>query len=258
MIKFFRSIRQQLLSENKFSKYLLYAIGEIILVVIGILIALSINNWNEGRKLENDRLKLMRDLKKELLINKASLDNHLLGLQINNSQLNKVINFSAGTLELPIDSLRIYSSNLIYPIDLSILNSVQEEAISAGKFEILSDNLKHQLSILKDYSESRVKIDEKLKESILNKDTEVINLILNLSAFPDIPERFYVQQPTSMHPDFIKSDDELVSLIKSSKTYSTIFQIYYLSITDQIWIKYGLLNHTNETIELIEKELNEK
>ena len=51
MIKFFRKIRQRLLTENKFSKYLLYAIGEIILVVIGILIALQINNWNEGRKL---------------------------------------------------------------------------------------------------------------------------------------------------------------------------------------------------------------
>ena len=50
MIKFFRKIRQKLLTENKFSKYLLYAIGEIILVVIGILIALQINNWNEEAK----------------------------------------------------------------------------------------------------------------------------------------------------------------------------------------------------------------
>ena len=50
MIKFFRKIRQKLLAENRFSKYLLYAIGEIILVVIGILIALQINNWNEHAK----------------------------------------------------------------------------------------------------------------------------------------------------------------------------------------------------------------
>lgn len=50
MIKFFRPIRQKLLTENKFSKYLLYAIGEIVLVVIGILIALQINNWNENQK----------------------------------------------------------------------------------------------------------------------------------------------------------------------------------------------------------------
>ncbi len=60
MIKFFRKIRQQLLTENKFSKYLIYAIGEILLVVIGILIALQINNWNEGekeKKLEDESLR---------------------------------------------------------------------------------------------------------------------------------------------------------------------------------------------------------
>jgi hypothetical protein len=50
MIKFFRRIRQNLVSQNKISKYLLYAIGEIVLVVLGILIALSINTWNENRK----------------------------------------------------------------------------------------------------------------------------------------------------------------------------------------------------------------
>ena len=50
MIKFFRKIRQNLLSEGKAGKYLKYAVGEIILVVIGILIALSINNWNENQK----------------------------------------------------------------------------------------------------------------------------------------------------------------------------------------------------------------
>ena len=50
MIKFFRRIRRTLLSENKFSKYLLYAIGEIFLVVIGIMIALQFNNSNEENK----------------------------------------------------------------------------------------------------------------------------------------------------------------------------------------------------------------
>ena len=50
MIKFFRKIRQNLLSEGKTGKYVKYAIGEIVLVVIGILIALQINNWNEDQK----------------------------------------------------------------------------------------------------------------------------------------------------------------------------------------------------------------
>jgi hypothetical protein len=50
MIKLFKKIRQNLLLENKTSKYFKYAIGEIVLVVIGILIALQINNWNENKK----------------------------------------------------------------------------------------------------------------------------------------------------------------------------------------------------------------
>jgi uncharacterized protein (UPF0216 family) len=67
MIKFFRKIRQKLLSENKFSKYLIYAVGEIILVVIGILIALQINTWNENKKFnaikDNNYIQLLEDLK---------------------------------------------------------------------------------------------------------------------------------------------------------------------------------------------------
>ncbi|BAO76554.1 DUF6090 family protein [Winogradskyella sp. PG-2] len=70
MIKFFRNIRQKSLSENKFSKYLIYAIGEIILVVIGILIALWINNENQERiyekKAEVILKEIQRDLKKDI------------------------------------------------------------------------------------------------------------------------------------------------------------------------------------------------
>ena len=59
MIKFFRKIRQNLLVENKFNKYLLYAIGEIVLVVIGILIAINLNNSNQQKSLnKNVDLKL--------------------------------------------------------------------------------------------------------------------------------------------------------------------------------------------------------
>lgn len=56
-----------MLTENKFSKYLLYAIGEIILVVIGILIALQINNWNENRKVKKQEAQIYTELKSDLL-----------------------------------------------------------------------------------------------------------------------------------------------------------------------------------------------
>jgi hypothetical protein len=54
------------MEQNKTGKYLKYAIGEIVLVVIGILIALQINNWNEGRKLQNEELNLLLEVKSNL------------------------------------------------------------------------------------------------------------------------------------------------------------------------------------------------
>lgn len=65
MIKFFRQIRQQMIKENRVSKYLLYAIGEIILVMIGILLALQVNNYNEQRKDRAKEQVILRNLKED-------------------------------------------------------------------------------------------------------------------------------------------------------------------------------------------------
>jgi hypothetical protein len=78
MIKLFRIIRQQLLVEKRFTKYLLYAFGEIILVVIGILIALSINNWNEDVKRVNEERKYLHNLRDALNDDIASLNKNII------------------------------------------------------------------------------------------------------------------------------------------------------------------------------------
>jgi hypothetical protein len=84
MIKFFRKIRQNLLMENKTGKYLKYAIGEIILVVIGILIALQINNWNEGRKNNEKEATLIKNIIEDLNSDTAHINQALdeLGKQL--------------------------------------------------------------------------------------------------------------------------------------------------------------------------------
>lgn len=80
MIKFFRHIRQSIIVENKTGRYFKYAIGEIVLVVIGILIALQINNWNEKRNLKTEELKLLKEMKAALLSDKddiiSNIDEH--------------------------------------------------------------------------------------------------------------------------------------------------------------------------------------
>lgn len=78
MIKLFRRNRKDKLEEGNTSAYLKYAVGEIVLVVIGILIALGINNWNEGRKIEAKRMELLKGISKELAQDIAS-HNRMIG-----------------------------------------------------------------------------------------------------------------------------------------------------------------------------------
>ena len=75
MIKFFRSIRQNLLSEGKTVKYLKYAVGEIVLVVIGILIALSLNNWNDKQRIILSERELLENVLENIKTDSISIDN---------------------------------------------------------------------------------------------------------------------------------------------------------------------------------------
>jgi len=83
MIKIFRKIHYDLIGKNKTGKYLKYAIGEILLVVIGILFALQINNWNEERKVRDHESVLLRELRNEMTFNRDDIIQTL--VTINNS-----------------------------------------------------------------------------------------------------------------------------------------------------------------------------
>ena len=141
MIKFFRHIRYSLMEQNKTVKYLKYAIGEIILVVIGILIALQINNWNEERKdhkLEQDYYcKLLEDVQQDLIqVNKQIINskkrieasnNVLQILQSDNPKLETLMNESLNALSL-----------ITYTIRPS--NAAFEDLKSSGNLNVIKDN----------------------------------------------------------------------------------------------------------------------
>jgi hypothetical protein len=81
MIGFFRRIRKKLADDNQFVKYSRYAIGEILLVMVGILLALQVNNWSEGRKTQS-RIKLhYAELKEELKFDIERINQHILDLE---------------------------------------------------------------------------------------------------------------------------------------------------------------------------------
>lgn len=77
MLKFFRKIRLKLLAENRVTRYLAYAIGEIFLVVIGILIALQVNNWNEERKTEKAQKSILISFMEDLKADSLAIKNHV-------------------------------------------------------------------------------------------------------------------------------------------------------------------------------------
>lgn len=96
MIKLFRKIRQKLLQQNKVGSYLKYAIGEIVLVVIGILIALQINNWNESRKTEAKIRNLLVVLRSDL-VQDTLLITEQFPFIISQYQLNESLRARVGT-----------------------------------------------------------------------------------------------------------------------------------------------------------------
>lgn len=69
MLKFFRRIRKSLLKQNSFRKYLIYAVGEIALVMIGILLAIQVNNWNEKQNIARKNAEILKEIKRNVEFN---------------------------------------------------------------------------------------------------------------------------------------------------------------------------------------------
>lgn len=149
MIKFFRSIRQQLLSENNFNKYLLYAVGEIVLVVIGILLALQINNWNESRKRNIEEEKLLTALIEDFNENKIRLE-EAISKEMDMVRMSKSLIKAMQSDQKPInpDSIRFWvTSGAKSWWKTEFVTGTYDAMVSSGNINILeNDHLKRVLS----------------------------------------------------------------------------------------------------------------
>ena len=136
MIKFFRKIRFKLMSQNQTSRYLKYAIGEIILVVIGILIALQLNNCNENRKNKDIEVQYLDRLEEETKWNIQQL-NYNASLYLDSSnQLNTIIEYvEKGTQ----DSTKFNIDRVNYIHPWITKSSTYNELVSTGDLKIISD-----------------------------------------------------------------------------------------------------------------------
>ncbi len=168
MIKFFRLIRQRLLSENKLSKYLIYAIGEIILVVIGILIALQLNSMREDQKDRTKEKAYLKELNLDFRSNKEQLDTiirhnkealasgmRLKYLMQKMKKEVKVENYSTYHLN---DSLLFYHNKLFTNKSFNPKNGTVRALINSSSFDLIqNDSLRRMLiswnDVLGDYLE---------------------------------------------------------------------------------------------------------
>tara|TARA_R100000935_G_scaffold8302_7_gene17527 strand:+ start:157620 stop:158351 length:732 start_codon:yes stop_codon:yes gene_type:complete len=193
MIKFFRKIRQKMLSESKFSKYLLYAIGEIILVVIGILIALQINNWNENQKSKKDEQYVLTEVLKNLEEDAVLVDEIIIQRQKAKKAITVLQNF-VNSETRGYDSLQYQMVNLLtferyYPI-----NNAYEILKSKG-LQLSKNELTTKISRYYDYEQP------KMRNSILDIEVVILNVfndrngLIRFISSLEKDERMVVKNP---------------------------------------------------------------
>jgi hypothetical protein len=185
MIKFFRKIRQKMLTENKFGKYMTYAVGEVILVVIGILIEVSINNWNQERQLENEEKVILKNIHTEFLENKNALK---LGLEKNNQGCKAsitLLNLVGQKRELiqqqNLDSLMyvMLETGFFRPSENTIFDLLQ-----SGKLQLLqNENLKN---LLYKWTRNLKSTDVSFNRAELKIDNELVPYLTENYSMRDI------------------------------------------------------------------------
>lgn len=224
MIKFFRHIRKSLIEKNKMGKYFKYAIGEIVLVVIGILIALQINNWNEEKKnriIEADYYcRILDDFESNeklidetsaLISNKIKLSKELI------SELNKTPNDRSIILNKHVVAIR---QDVFVPSTIAF-----EDLTSSGQLKLLTDlKLKNRLiqhttflnNILNLLQENRNVIINRMSDFELMsefglQDIDYLKRELDQEHIDLLPKNNWTNEPNN--PIFIKFQDNLVTYI---------------------------------------------
>ncbi len=215
MIKLFRHIRKDLMGNNKTSKYFKYAIGEVILVMVGILLALQVNNWNENRKRSINETKLLQELYNDAKADSIFFEsrNWFLGEHITTvSNLNNI------HLGIEVDSLSKLPLNYEYIFDASLAYQSNVESNFKNRIDAISNDVikvnlrKHSLAYhyLKTHFERKDRIFEKNCNDLSLKYHSYINQIdssITLGAY-------YLGIEFTKHKNVINYTNDAVILSK--------------------------------------------
>jgi uncharacterized membrane protein YgaE (UPF0421/DUF939 family) len=200
MIKFFRHIRQNLILENKTTKYFKYAIGEIILVVIGILIAVQVNSWNNTKKDKNLEKRYMTDLIQDLQSDSVSITSFKLisDEQVRTKQ--NLMDYYNGS-SYATDTLVYFFHRQWKPLyNFTPILTTLEEMKSTGNIGVIS-NIDLRRKILETYNayEVHIKNDEEIYTRLQEEFWKVILAkIPNIDYLPENKTRKQLDITTAL------------------------------------------------------------
>ncbi len=237
MIKFFRKIRQELLANNKVSKYLLYAIGEIALVVIGILIALQINNNNEERKLHTLQIQSLQEIKRALVSDLKDIDFN--ARRHRDAQISTDIILNALNTDLPYhDSLGVHFERTTN-ITIFLPSLGPYETLKARGLDLIeSDTLRNAIS---GYYEQAIKFAMAFEDANLRMWPFKTELVLDY-----FDEFLMFDTATPVDYEKLKNDRRFKSFLKMTARLRDIESNMY---------KNRMHNDCTNLMELIEQEV---
>lgn len=233
MIKFFRRIRQQLLTENKFSKYLLYALGEIVLVVIGILIALQINNWNQDRIKKQEEVKIYQTIKRQIADDLNEITRVINLNSYYTSQFEYASQMIISNDRAKTDTLAMIIMTLSQYSDFNRAGNIYETLVNSGNLKLIrNDEIPGQLQKLEMTYTYINKLEDIHWDIIMKELSPELRGVINYSNLQIVkPEK-----------------------LNSVELHNIIIELIYLSKgKDAIYNQ--ALNEINSIIELINDEL---
>ena len=250
-----------MIKDNKVSKYFLYAIGEIILVVIGILIALSINNWNENNKAKSRLKSDLLELKSELNSDLIRLNSVLIQLKVIDEKGMYLLDFLAQKLEI-VDSVKVQEAF----VDVATLasfgksNTAYDNLINNGNYQLVENKtLKEKLGF---FHNTRDWYDAYHNGPLLESYYQYVRIIHKYAKPGFVRKTYEAAWPkkneviaNEIHNNSYSSNIDFNKLIKANDILVLLDQVQ-LSRYVQI-IQYSIIkSDIEELILLIDYEIN--
>jgi len=245
MIKLFKKIRYDLMNKSKTGKYFKYAIGEVVLVVIGILIALQINNWNEKQKINSKTqeyyIQLLDDLKKDIVFSKHNIEESSAYLEEYKAYTDA---YSRDVLT-PTQVYEQISKLTLIAAPLTFNTSTFESLQSTGDIGLIPSHIRNRLIDLRRLQNLTIKRFEDADDG-KNEITQNLSLLVGSTT---LPERL-VNQPEMK--EFLNIDKNLKELIL---VYEGIHRWKSISLQEAKVRLEQMQNEISAIVDLIHTEI---